>query len=48
MAQAQRNGRPFDLVLLDWRMPGMDGITLAREVQARYTQPRPGVILVTA
>lgn len=48
MAQAQRNGRPFDLVLLDWRMPGMDGITLAREIQARYTQPRPSVILVTA
>lgn len=48
MAQATHNGRPFDLVLLDWKMPGMDGIALAKEIQARYPQPRPGVILVTA
>lgn len=48
MAQAAHNGRPFDLVLLDWKMPGMDGIALAKEIQARYIQPRPGVILVTA
>lgn len=48
MAQASNKGRPFDLVLLDWKMPDMDGIDLAREIQSRYNQPRPGVILVTA
>ena len=48
MAQAAQNGRPFDVVLLDWKMPGMDGISLAKEIQARYVQPRPALILVTA
>jgi CheY-like chemotaxis protein len=40
---------PFDLVLIDWRMPGLDGISAARTVarDARISH-LPMVIMVTA
>ena len=38
--------RPFDLVLSDVRMPGMDGMQLLREVSARF--PGTPLILITA
>ena len=36
----------FDLLLTDIRMPGLDGLELARQVRRRY--PQLGVLLVTA
>jgi len=48
LERADAAGRPIDLVLLDWRMPGMDGMTVARKIRARYPVPPPGIILVTA
>jgi len=36
----------FDLLLTDIRMPGIDGLELARQVRRRY--PRLSVLLVTA
>ena len=37
---------PFDLLLTDIRMPGLDGLELARK--ARVNNPALGVLLVTA
>jgi two-component system sensor histidine kinase/response regulator len=49
VAAADQIGRPFGLVLLDWKMPGMDGVETARQVAARAGQhPPPRMILVTA
>jgi signal transduction histidine kinase/DNA-binding response OmpR family regulator len=41
-----RTGRPFDLALVDTQMPGMDGITLARQIgQLRPVAELPLVLL---
>ncbi len=41
--------RPYDLVVLDWKMPGIDGIETARRIQNSPGRSRaPRIILVTA
>lgn len=44
LAEAERDGPPFDLVLLDIRLPGKDGLTLTRELRVRS---EIGIILIT-
>jgi PAS domain S-box-containing protein len=41
---------PFGLVLLDWKMPGMDGLACAREIRRRHPQPGSGprIIMLSA
>jgi two-component system chemotaxis response regulator CheY len=36
-----------DMVLLDWNMPEMDGITCLRELRAMNLAPRPVVVMCT-
>lgn len=36
------------LVVLDWMMPGMDGLTLSREIRKMETKPYTYIILLTA
>jgi two-component system sensor histidine kinase/response regulator len=45
---ASRN-RPYDLVMLDWRMPGMDGMETARSLRNDTSIPKmPAVMMVSA
>ena len=40
--------KPYDWLLLDWFMPGVDGVKLARQILARPSERRPCILLVTA
>jgi two-component system sensor histidine kinase/response regulator len=42
------NGEPYEIVLLDWRMPGMDGIDTARQIKALGLEHSPHLLMVTA
>ena len=41
-------GRPFEVVLVDWRMPGLDGFDTARRLAEIDLRKRPALILVSA
>jgi signal transduction histidine kinase/DNA-binding response OmpR family regulator/HPt (histidine-containing phosphotransfer) domain-containing protein len=44
-----RGNAPFDVLLLDWRMPGMDGLAAGKAVrEALAHQTPPVIIMVTA
>ncbi|WP_019535933.1 response regulator transcription factor [Paenibacillus ginsengihumi] len=44
-AQARLEAEPWDFVILDWMLPGKDGITLCQQIRANADTP---VILLTA
>jgi CheY-like chemotaxis protein len=48
VCEAQRGGTPFDLLLMDWRMPILDGIECASEIQKSCGPTAPAIIMVTA
>jgi CheY-like chemotaxis protein len=45
---AAAEGVPFHITMLDWQMPGMDGLQTARAIAALQLQPAPKPIIVTA
>jgi PAS domain S-box-containing protein len=45
---ARAQGRRYDLVLMDWKMPRMDGIETAQRIQAALPEQPPSLIMVTA
>jgi PAS domain S-box-containing protein len=49
ITRASEEGEPFDLVLMDWRMPGIDGIETSRRMKADRSISRiPAVLMISA
>lgn len=49
---AARSGKSFDLIFLDWQMPGLDGVQVARRIrqseQISNSTPYPLLLMVSA
>ncbi len=48
LRQAEAERQPFELALIDWQMPGMDGLETARQMSGLGLAALPHRILVTA
>jgi two-component system sensor histidine kinase/response regulator len=48
VAQAARRAQPYDLVLMDWKLPGIDGVESIARLHSTSLTDVPTVIMVTA
>ncbi|MGD8948046.1 MAG: response regulator [Desulfobacterales bacterium] len=47
--ESAKEDRPFELVVMDWKMPGMDGIEVSRRIKNHEGLSKiPAIVLVTA
>jgi len=47
MREHREAGEPYDLILLDWKMPTLDGLETARLIRKNYSEKIP-ILLLTA
>ncbi len=48
VVEAEKKELPYDLVLMDWKMPGMDGVETVQRLLDEHLNRTPAVIMVTA
>ncbi|WP_320172079.1 transporter substrate-binding domain-containing protein [Maridesulfovibrio sp.] len=46
--EATESGNPYELVLLDWKMPGLDGIETSRRIEREAGRELPKILMVSA
>ncbi|MCM1134318.1 MAG: response regulator [Clostridium sp.] len=47
MRSSREAGKPYDLILLDWKMPNLNGLETARLIRKNYSENIP-IVLLTA
>ena len=47
LCAARQEGKPYDMILLDWKMPQLNGLETARLIRERYPENIP-ILLLTA
>ena len=47
-SDAAKRGTPYTLCVIDWKMPDMGGIQVAREIMAQSGEKPPAIVLITA
>jgi signal transduction histidine kinase/ligand-binding sensor domain-containing protein/HPt (histidine-containing phosphotransfer) domain-containing protein len=45
---AKTDHQPYDMVLMDWRMPGMDGIETSNQIYQQHLDGSPHILMVSA
>ncbi|MGL4377987.1 MAG: response regulator [Microcoleaceae cyanobacterium] len=48
VTEADAKARPYEIVFLDWQMPGMDGLEVARRIPLLPLKHKPHHLMVTA
>jgi signal transduction histidine kinase/CheY-like chemotaxis protein/HPt (histidine-containing phosphotransfer) domain-containing protein len=48
LERAARTGQPFQVAVLDWKMPGMDGLALGQAIKARQELSATGLVLLSS
>ena len=47
LEEQHRKGNDYEIVLADWKLPGMDGVEVAREIRRRYGTT-PHILMISA
>ena len=47
MESAHAKGNDYEVILIDWRLPGMNGLDVAREIRSRYGSA-PHILMISA
>jgi len=48
VSQAEKKQRPYDIILMDWKMPGMDGITASKKIREHISGKIPQILMITS
>jgi two-component system sensor histidine kinase/response regulator len=48
VSQAAEQGKPYDVVFVDWQMPGLDGIETGKRIRSLPSLTPPHLVMVTA
>ncbi|WP_310493387.1 response regulator [Dechloromonas sp.] len=48
LAAASQAGQPYGLLIIDWKMPGMDGVELVRQIGQSAPADKAAIVMATA